>query len=221
MPIYIADVESTGVSKSDQVIQYASIHIPEDRESLLTHKITTPLFQQYAENNFQSSKAILDISLQHFNPSVPINPHAQEVHGISKLFLIKHKPVSLFKVPEMSLLIGHNSIFDVRMLSQTDSSFSPTSIKVICTMRLAKAIEKIAKQTFGFKSYSLFDIFDFFYPDYSKLYATKLHNALGDCEMTLLVLIKLWENFPFITNLYDLQEYFFELDGCLKKVKKK
>jgi DNA polymerase III epsilon subunit-like protein len=221
MKLYVIDTESTGVSKTDQVIQYASIEIPEDRASLLTHSVTTPIFQQLKDNTFQATKAILDIKLEHYNPTVKINPHAYDVHGISKIFLLKYPSVSTFRMPKADILIGHNTIFDTRLIAQTDPTFDIGSVKVICTMRLAKAIEKISGNVFGFESYSLSNIFKFFYPQWADLYQTQLHNALGDTEMCLLILVKLWENFPFITNLSDLQEYFFNCDGTNKKSSKK
>ncbi len=219
MSIYVADTETSGVSKTDQVIQYAAIRIPNDRGSLLTHTVTTPLFQQHATNTFIPTIAICDITKNHYNPTVKINPHAYDVHGISKVSLLKYPSTAIFRVPPMEILIGHNSVFDLRMLAQTDPTFDPDSVAVICTMRLAKAIEKISGKVFGFESYSLKHIFKFFYPQWADLYETQLHDALGDCEMTLLILVKLWENFPFITTLTELQKYFFEKNGTNLKVK--
>jgi len=213
MPIKILDTETTGVSKQDQIIQLASISISQHRHELLTHKVVVPLFEQHQKNSFEPTTAIKGISNKFFNPSVPINRHAQEVHGISKLRLLKEAPVSTFRAPEMDILIAHNASFDTRLISQTDSNFDKTKIKIICTISLAKKIEKISGYKFGFDNYQLKSIFLFFYPELVAKYETQLHDALGDCEMTLLILIKLWENFPFIGNIYDLYDYIFVQNG--------
>jgi len=215
--IRILDTETTGIAKTDQVIQFASIAIAGDRHTLLKHKVEIPLYEQHQKNSFVPTEAVTKLENNFFNPTVPINKHAQNVHGISKIKLLKHPSVSTFKVPETKILIAHNASFDVRMLQQTDINWKPEEVLVICTMNLAKQIEKLSGVKFGFDNYQLKSIFNFFYPDLAKLYETKLHDALGDCEMTLLCLVKLWESFPFITSMEELQKYFFLPDGKIKK----
>ena len=216
--IRILDCETTGIAKTDQVIQFASISIADNRHSLLKHNVKTPLYEQHQKNSFTPTEAITKLENKFFNPTVPINKHAQDVHGISKLKLIKHPSVTTFKVPKIKILIAHNAHFDFRMLKQTDSNWDFSDTKVICTCSLAKQIEKISKIKFGFENYQLKSIFKFFYPELLPKYETKLHDALGDCEMTLLIMIKLWEKFPFITKVEELQEYFFQPDGKIKKL---
>lgn len=214
---FIIDTETTGVSKQDQVIQFAAIKIANTRKQLLMHKPNIPLYEQYKDSSFEITEAVSGLINDFYNPTVPINRHAQEVHGISKLKLIKYPKTDSFRVPVMDILIAHNAHFDVRMLAQTDKSWDVSKVKVICTCNLAKQIEKLSKQKFGFENYQLKSIFKFFYPDLMSKYETQMHDALGDCEMLLLSLVKLWERFPFITTIEELQEYFFMPDGKIKK----
>lgn len=210
MKYVILDTETTGVSKADQVIQLAMVGISNQREHLLSHKVEKPLWEQHKEDCFKPTKAIQGLVCEMYNPTVPINKHALAVHGISKLKLTRKPSTDTFKSPIPEVLIAHNSPFDIRMLKQTDPTVDLSSTKVICTMRLAKAIEKVGGNKFGFDNYQLKSMFGFFYPDLAKLYETQLHDALGDCEMTLLVMIKLWESFPMITTLEGLHQFFFE-----------
>jgi DNA polymerase III epsilon subunit-like protein len=194
--IYCIDVETTGLSSNDQVIELAWIKLPIETHYYTTDKLQSALIHE----------EILDehVYLERFNPSVPINKHAQAIHGISKLKLLRCRPSSEFKLPEDAIIyIGHNVAFDKRMLKIPEH-------KSICTASLAKKIEKLRNGKFGFDNYQLFTMFCFFYPELEVKFKTTQHNALVDCRMTVLVLIKLLEAFPFISSIPEVYNYFYE-----------
>lgn len=164
--IYVIDTETTGVSNRDQVVQLATVLVPNNISSLtLDELLALPSTNEY------------------FNPTVPINPRALEVHGITKLSLLG-KPVSTSaKLPEnCELVIGHNIAFDLRMLH--------SDINSICTLKLCR------KYLPELKSHKLVTMFEYFYPvekygDLHTRFNSSKHNALNDTFMCLLVYVKL------------------------------
>lgn len=176
--IYIIDVETTGVTAKDQVIELAWIKLNNDISTL------EPLesFQQY------------------FNPSVPIHPRASEVHGLTKNKLIHFPRAGTIKLPEdIQIGIFHNAVFDMRMLTYP-------AIKVICTLKLVKKIEKVQKIKIG-EDHKLRTLFTLFYPDISSDFMTIHHGAEADCKMTLGVLIALLKFLPLVETLEDLERF--------------
>lgn len=196
MKIYILDCETTGLSKNDQVIQLAHLQIPNERSKVLAH---TP-----AKDN---SPSILEKHSSYYCPTVRINPRAQEVHGLSRIKLMKYPLATGVKFGEQAaLIVGHNIQFDIRMISYTDTKV--LKIPLLCTMNLIKRVEKVQGGKFGLDNYKLATIHKFFYPELTVDYS-KHHNALTDCVMNLEVLVKILENFPFLSTLTEMQEYFF------------
>ena len=172
MRTYVIDTETTGLTSRDEVIQLATIAIP-DVATLLTLEV---------DNVFK-----LPTSVEYFNPSAPIHPEAQKVHGLSKLKLLKFPKSSTCKLSnEVEQVIGHNVAFDQRMLR--------TSLPSICTKKLSENL-KLVKDGFV-KDNKLATLFEYFYPlaTFAKLHevvAPEKHDALADCYKCLLVYINL------------------------------
>jgi exodeoxyribonuclease X len=166
--IYAIDTETTGVTCRDQVIQLATVKVPDNILSLSCEEILA-----------------LPTTNEYFNPTVSINPRALEVHGITKLRLLG-KPVSTsVALPsDCELVIGHNVSFDLRMLH--------SNVDDICTLRLAR---KYLKEL---QSHKLVHVFEYFYPvksfkELHDMLNTDKHDALNDTFMCLLVYVKLME----------------------------
>lgn len=194
---YIVDCETTGSSSIDQVIELAWIKIADNVQTL----------------------EVLEDFVERYNPSVPITDRAFQVHGISKRQLMKDrcKPSSSIKLPkDMIYLIAHNASFDSRLLEQTigkpllqheqasSCESLVTPVKVICTIRLIKALEKIQGGKFGFADYKLETIFSHWYPEQKDWQSKNAHSALGDCKMLRMVLLKSLQCFPHVESLENL-----------------
>ena len=176
--IYIIDTETTGLTPTDQIIELAYIQIGNDVSNL------EPIswFQQY------------------YNPSVPINPRAAAVNGLTKAKLIREPRSSTAKLAtDTTIGIFHNAAFDMRMLGNPD-------IKTICTKKLVKQIEKEQKIKIC-ASHSLRNLFELFYPDLAGDFLTLYHGAEADCKMTLGILIALLKFLPQIETIEQLQRY--------------
>jgi DNA polymerase III epsilon subunit-like protein len=201
--IYVLDCETTGVAKTDQVIQLATIKIPDRIEELKFAFVPAKEFSSLELRKHSPYFPSLIIGNEYFNPTVKINPFAQKVHGLSKIKLCKYETALNCKMPANTrIIVAHNAPFDTRMLNITH-------LKSICTISLAKKIEKVQGGKFGFENYQLFTMFSFFYPELQKQFMCDTHDALSDCEMCLLVLLKLLEQFPFLATLTEVEEYFW------------
>jgi DNA polymerase III epsilon subunit-like protein len=204
----VIDTETTGVTAKDQVIQLAALQIQSKIKDLLDFNHTSDI---------NSHRSIVNVHNTYFRPTVPIHPRAQEIHGLSRIKLLKATETSLdVRLPSTyTILIAHNAPFDLRLLSYTDKriNLEEKNTKYICTMGLAKKIEKIQGGVFGFTNYQLPTMLAHFYPDEALIRSKEqFHCALDDCRMCLLVLIKLLENFPFLNTIEEVQEFFFEED---------
>lgn len=197
------DCETTGVAKTDQVIQLAYISLPNKLADLKA---------AWQEHQFKE----LPMYSEYFNPSVDINPEAFKVHKLTKEFLNGFRPATEVELPKTcEYLIAHNAPFDYRMLQ------NPEGVRRICTIKLTKEIEKIRNESFELDNYQLGTVFKKFYPElFDKFYENK-HNAIVDCYMSTLILLRLMEKFPFIHTLEGVWEYFFDIPEKPKKAKTK
>jgi DNA polymerase III epsilon subunit-like protein len=201
--LYVIDTETTGVTASDQVVQLAMIQIPDRIAELQSAFVPAKNFTGLELRKHSPYFPKFIVENNYFNPTVKINPFAQKVHGLSKIKLSSYPKATTCKMPDNTrLVVAHNAPFDTRMLGITH-------LKSICTMGLAKRIEKIQGGKFGFDNYQLFTIFVFFYPELKQQFTCETHDALADCEMALLVLLKLLQQFPFLATLTEVQEYFW------------
>ena len=223
--IVVIDTETTGMSGEDQVIQYASISVPNSFAELrrALGVVTPEGFQNTVSAIGQDEyRARTDSD---FFPGLPCEnvylqsdmesgPFAFAVHGITPEYLQQHatdvsKNVHNYLPPSGSIMIGHNvKSFDYRMLTQHLSEKEKENYQYtfLDTQKLTKHIEKIQKGKFGTENYKLLTLVLHFMPEYRDFFSAETHNALSDCEMTLLLLMHLAKNYPFVPTISELVE---------------
>jgi DNA polymerase III epsilon subunit-like protein len=201
--VYVLDTETTGLAKTDQVIELSWRAL-----GLLTDELTktqvniTDYISKFKDTTYT----------ERFFPSVSINPRALEVHGItlSNLKGGRHKPSRLIAIPaDIGFLIGHNITFDVRLLLQSNPALAPSlaEVKLIDTLSLARVLNK--QLDLGFAGHSLNYLTEWYYPDLTAELLTNIHSASMDILKTMLVLYKLIESLTAIetwTDLYNFQK---------------
>lgn len=196
MSFYIVDTETTGLTEKDQVIELAYFNLATEAQE---HRQIegNPIDNLEVWMLFSSSAGYGNYL---FKPSVPIHPKAQEIHGLSYKDLTKYPPSSSLKLPEdLSVMIGHNILFDWRMLGKPP-------VSLICTKQLArKAWPKNTKGKPFPENYQLSTLIRFLYPEEADiLLDRKFHRALDDCRLTYLVLVKLLEHYKMVEDLEQL-----------------
>ena len=191
MNIVILDTETTGLTAKDEVIELGYITI---------------------DNNLTT---LHETSIR-YKPSVPINPHAQVVHGIDYKSLLGKLPSSKIALESIDYMIGHNISFDKRLLIQSNNDLREMleKVKYIDTKILAKLIEKEDK-TIKFLNHKLDTLVEYYYPNHS-FSTNKYHDALTDCKKVLIVLTKVKEAFPAL----DTVEKIYEFQQLTSKAKK-
>ena len=154
--VLLLDTETTGTSHQDQIIEYAHT-----------------LF--LADKNTGQVIKVLDEYSALREPTVPITPFAQRVHGLGMDQLIGqaldlgHIEKSL---TEAQLLLAHNVSFDKRFVSSMISS--ATSKEWRCTMRSVDWLSQ------GIASRKMEDIIRFY-----NIEAQARHRAADDVRCTL------------------------------------
>lgn len=198
--IIALDVESTDVGKTAQVIELGYIHLSYNLSELSYTKddLVGDIVNELTLYSYE----------ERFRPTVPIKLDASKVHGIYLKDLFGCRRPSEITLPEnLAYVVGHNLIFDYRLLKQSNPNLNETldNIKPIDTMVLAKTLNKNLK--LGFESVKLDYLVKHFYPDNVENLIAKDHAALGDCIKCVLVLIKLLEYIPHITTWDGLYEF--------------
>jgi len=208
--VYIGDCESTGVTNHPvlgypQVIEWGQLEVDNHIPTLLKS-----IYKIQNENSFIKSISIIESkgTSKRYKPSMTIHKRAREVHGIWNKDLFKEDRSEDLELPEMDYLIGHNIVYDLRCLGK------PEGIKPICTMGLAKQLDK--QLGIGFKNSKQDDLLLHFYGEQIRDLVTGHHAALTDCVKCLLLLIKLLEYIPGVTTLEEL----YELQQAYKGKKK-
>lgn len=192
--VLILDCESTGVSNADEIIELAYIQASDDIRKFIAYYI-----EAMPEIDFPQQ-----VYNERFNPSVPINPHASKVHGISKLKLLKCRPSSEAVIPaNVKYLVGHNISFDHRMLGKPD-------VLLIDTLTLVKTLRKFRLITNNDDEGKdkLDVLIAHYFPEIAKTLIKPLHSALDDCYKVILLLSVILEKFPTIETwdqLFELQ----------------
>ena len=196
--IHVADTETTGVMNHPihghpQIIEFASIPLGNDLEAWRGHEEIDIL------------EAVEEISLlgtaKRYKPSMKIHKEAVKVHGISMQSLLKEPRSEDIVFPEMDYMLGHNIQYDYRCMGK------PEGIKLICTLKLARAFDK--QFGIGFQNKKQDTLLLHFYGEDIRWLVTGHHAALSDCVKCLLLLVKLLEYVPNITTfeeLYSVQE---------------
>lgn len=185
----IADSETTGLLATDQICSFAWLGL-RDLPDLTIQQTYEELF---------------DITLA----SMPFS--AQKIHGIKKSDL-KGKPrfssISQVGLPDsLQYIIFHNAAYDWDKMLK-----NPLPVKVICTMKLAKALLPIEEgcsmsPSGKFRSYKLVDLLSDLYPEQRDFIFSGAHGAKFDCKLTWLLVRYFVENWEINSweDLYELQ----------------
>ena len=197
--VLILDIESTGVTNTDEIIELAYLTCSERVQDFING------FSCLLLNNPEELDTVSCTKYnERFNPSVPINPHAFKVHGISKLKLLKCRPSSEAVIPaNVKYLVGHNISFDHRMLGKPD-------VLLIDTLTLVKTLRKLGLITNNDDDGKdkLDVLIAHYFPEIAKPLIKPLHSALDDCYKVILLLSVILEKFPTIETwdqLFELQ----------------
>lgn len=128
------DTETTWLSTSDQILQFAAIYGIFDGEKF------------YEESRIN----------QYINISTKINFFAQRVHGISKSMVAEYGYIDSYidtfleYIDKSDHIIGHNISFDMRMLQQDceriEKIYDFTAIKTFCTMKDISHVADLPKK---------------------------------------------------------------------------
>jgi DNA polymerase III epsilon subunit-like protein len=206
--VLVLDSETTGISKTDQVIELAYIDLGAFTFDQL----------QSDRKDFEDFKHALRtyISCFRFKPTVSINPHAYEVHRIGFSELKDCPSSTSIDMPEVHYMVGHQISFDQRMLEQSNARNIATlkDVKYICTKELAKAIEKALG--LKYENHKLDTLVKHYYPTEYESLVSETHDARGDVVKTIIVLLAMLEHLPAITSWEEL----YNFQQSLKKVKK-
>lgn len=181
----ILDCESTGIVEPIEAVEIAYFYLDSN-------------FKKLEEGCFYSK----------FMPNVPIHPKASEVNGFTKENLVGQPNISTFEFPtDVSYLIGHNILYDFRVLKQ------PKNVKLICSKELA--IRYLTKQTgAGTKGLNtLTGLITRYYPDTAEDLLAKAHSAAQDTELCYLILLKILEVAPELDSFEKLAEQCTQPNG--------
>lgn len=207
MTVLICDTETTGVAKTDQVIELAYLEVGlKDLEVLKQGLKEIANFYTNLHEN---------ISRFQFKPTVPINPHAYEVHGIGLAALHGKPCATTVTVPEHTYMVGHVISFDKGKLIGSNPTLAEQldKTKYICTRDLAKAIQK--NLGIEYENHKLDTLVRHYYPTEYEVLVQSTHDAAGDVVKTILVLLAMLEHLPNVETWEEL----FEFQQTLKKVK--
>lgn len=208
--VIILDTETSGVGKTDVVIELA--HLTCLSLALEIKNSTEDTFYTY----YSSLEEEIEVS--RYFPSCSINPRAYEVHGIGLSDLTTCPKSNTVTLPEdVCYIVGHNvQVFDKRLLAQSNPELLPQldNVKYICTMSLAKLLSK--HKGLPFEKHTLDYLAEYYYPQEKHLLILDNHTAKNDVIKTLVVLLKLIEQLPALETWEDI----YNFQETMKKVKK-
>jgi len=180
----VVDTETTGISKSDEVIELGWIAYPSLQEMTANLYRTKPL-AQYS---------------QRFKPSCVIGDGARKVHGISHEMvadcpdsaeILSHLPIGFQTQSKAPLyVIGFNLSFDLRMIEQSHRLPTQSSIAPICVYSLACKL-LTEQEVESIPNKKLVSLAHHFFPHLAEQIKSESHSAIGDCALTIMVLSKL------------------------------
>jgi exodeoxyribonuclease X len=195
--IKILDTETTGITNHPdlgypQIIEVAEISLLEN------------IFANSSEVNIQNLLLGESYSTkkERFRPSMPIHEGATKIHGIVFKDLLGCRKSEDYAFPEnIDYIIGHNISFDHRCLGKPD-------VKLICTLALAKALDKQFK--LDFENHKLDTLIKHYYDEhiYGRfINENGFHDAETDCIKVLLLLFKFLPMIPAVQNWDDLHNF--------------
>lgn len=204
MPTYSLNCETTGKLAIDQVIELA--YLP-----LLDLSSLRVLASKTTGEELKNEVTLLNNWTVHrFNPTVPINKRAYELHGISKVRLIK-EPSSLkvleYLPKDMKFMVGYNIPFDYKILGRP---------KDILLIDLLAIVRKLRKEHPEWRKLELANnkLDTYMKAMYPELSFAREHSAKEDCIKSILLLCKV---LPALTEV-DSWEGLFKYTAGVKKV---
>ena len=197
--ISVVDTETTGVTNHPihghpQIIEFASIPLSNDLAVVISYINAT----SYSLPETVSRLSLLGESKK-YKPSMKIHKEAVKVHGISMQSLLKEDKSEDIVFPPMDYMLGHNIQYDYRCMGK------PKGIKLICTLKLARAFDK--QFGIGFQNKKQDTLLLHFYGEDIRWLVTGHHAALSDCVKCLLLLVKLLEYVPNIKTFEELYAF--------------
>lgn len=165
---YVVDTETTGTSKRDQVVQIGIVD--------------------------KTGRTVMNRLVR---PTVPIQPGAQQVHGIS-MEMLTDAPTFADLYAELATIlageamIAYNATFDWRMLEQSALAFGLPMIRRVdlhCAMKQYATYRGVRHHRYN--SYRWHKLTEAAH--YEKIVVKDAHDALGDVRMTLQLIARMAE----------------------------
>ncbi len=161
--LLFVDTETTWLSSTDQILQFAAI------------------YGIFDGKNFYEEKRIN----QYINITTKINFFAQRVHGISKSMVAEYGYIDSYidtfleYIDKSDYIVGHNISFDMRMLQQDceriEKSYDFSSISTFCTMKDIGHVSDLPK-----KRPKLSLLYSYLFEKWFE----NAHDAMADIEAT-------------------------------------
>jgi exodeoxyribonuclease X len=171
--VCVLDVESTGLSNQDQVVELALVTID------------------------ATARTVISYGTHLIKPTVPISPGARAVHHITDAELEGAPTLTELMhsrgVPEFAVdtvIAAHNASFDLRMLEQSGCGLTDYAPRTLCTLRTARHIwPEMESHSNQALRYALDLKIDPSWP----LTVLPPHRALPDALVTAALLIRMLE----------------------------
>ena len=194
--VIVLDCETTGVAKTDQVIELAYAHLSD----LASHRnLPVDHHFQYIDVNHTNHR---------FYPNAPIHQEAFNCHGIGLSALEGYPNPCRVEVPQVDYIVGHNvATFDKRLLSQSNTALTEQleKVKYIDTIVLARAFKKHVDTKLT--AVNLDYLAGYYYPEIADALVTPLHSARNDILKTMLVLVAMIKDFAALETWEDLYQF--------------
>lgn len=157
-----------------------------------TTGLVNPEVVQAGYVQYSNTYGIVDTKEKLFKASKPIEWDAMGLHNVTNEMVKGKKPWNNrnFIPPETIYLVCHNASFDTQFIDPEVLA----SVKVICTLKLAKKL--IEKSDSGnHKNSTLYYYLGCYKDPVGKEYLGKTHTAVSDCVMTLNVLLAILDKY--------------------------
>lgn len=202
MNILILDTETTGL-QAPQACEISYFPVPaklEDLKSNFVFASKSNFGLEPKDNfNFDFESYFGFVFNSRFKPNKKIDLQASKVTGIYDKDVENCPSIDTFSLPETTeILIGHNISYDHKVLSYKDLA-NPIKVKLICT----KELSQLAFQGDNIANNKLTTLFQHFYPEHTAI-LEQAHGAYQDCLMVYMLLAKILERLPKITEWEEL-----------------
>ena len=172
--VLVFDTETTGISKSDVVIQFACVLLREDGSTQMSYN---ELWRQPKQEKIKNEAFCVHKISQNMINAKGKDP-TKELEFVKKIFMTC--------IQSNVKLVAHNAQFDVRLLSQTAHSanasfWNLTREQVFCTQKHGRGNVKVFDKIGRLKAPSNTELYFHFHNCFP---TENLHDALNDCKVT-------------------------------------